>query len=159
MASIDSGGGGGGGKKSVDQEIPLIPFIDLLFCCVMFLLATAVWNQLAQLEANQAVPGQAAENDEQEEPEVKLVLQVQSNGYTLASTAGDSHQIPMGESGYDASALREKLQERRRLEPNREKIVIAPDDDVVYEEIIRAMDIAMGEDFTKLTVGDGGALL
>lgn len=28
----------GGGSKSVNQEIPLIPFIDLLLCVVMFLL-------------------------------------------------------------------------------------------------------------------------
>ena len=44
-------GGGGGGKKSVDSEIPLVPFIDLLLCCVMFLLVTAVWNKLASMEA------------------------------------------------------------------------------------------------------------
>ena len=42
-------GGGHGGKKSVDSEIPLVPFIDLLLCCVMFLLVTAVWNRLARL--------------------------------------------------------------------------------------------------------------
>ena len=29
-------GGGHGGKKNLDSEIPLVPFIDLLLCCVMF---------------------------------------------------------------------------------------------------------------------------
>ena len=56
-------GGGHGGKKSVDSEIPLVPFIDLLLCCVMFLLVTAVWNQLARLNANQQQPGQNAPNE------------------------------------------------------------------------------------------------
>ena len=50
MASISTGGGDGHGKKSVDAEIPLIPFIDLLLCCVMFLLVTAVWNKLDALK-------------------------------------------------------------------------------------------------------------
>ena len=63
MASIGGGGGGHGGKKTVDQEIPLVPFIDLLLCCVMFLLVTAVWNQLARIEANQNVPSTSAPSD------------------------------------------------------------------------------------------------
>ena len=29
----------GGGKKSVDHEIPLVPFIDFLLCIVAFLLS------------------------------------------------------------------------------------------------------------------------
>jgi len=77
MGGIDTGGGHGG-KKSVDQEIPLVPFIDLLFCCIMFLLATAVWNQLARLSANQRTPGQAATQDSPPpEERVKVILQVQ----------------------------------------------------------------------------------
>jgi biopolymer transport protein ExbD len=35
-------GSGHAGKKSLDSDIPLVPFIDLLLCCVMFLLVTAV---------------------------------------------------------------------------------------------------------------------
>lgn len=159
MASIDSGGGHGG-KKSVDQEIPLVPFIDLLFCCIMFLLATAVWNQMERISANQSVPGQAATEDSPpEEEHVKLILQVQNSGYVLASTAGDSHTIPKNGDDYDIAELISKLQERRRLEPNRRDIIVAPEDGVRYEEVVRAMDIVMGEEFTAMSLGDGAALL
>ena len=48
--------GGGSKRSAVDHEIPLVPFIDLLLCCVMFLLATAVWTHLSSLEANQQIP-------------------------------------------------------------------------------------------------------
>lgn len=160
MASIDSGGGGGGGKKSVDQEIPLIPFIDLLFCCVMFLLATAVWNQLARISANQSVPGQAATEDQPPpEERVKLILQVQSSGYVLASTAGDSITIARNGDEYDTEELRAKLQERKRLEPNRQDIIVAPEDGVRYEDVIAAMDMVVGEGFTQMSLGDGASLL
>lgn len=160
MASIDSGGGGGGGKKSVDQEIPLIPFIDLLFCCVMFLLATAVWNQLARISANQSVPGQAANEDQPPPPErVKLILQVQSSGYVLASTAGDSITIPRNGDEYDTAELQSKLQERKRLEPNRQDIIVAPEDGVRYEDVIAAMDMVVGEGFSQMSLGDGASLL
>jgi len=56
MASIDTGARGGG-RKSVDSNIPLIPIIDLLLCCIMFLLVTAVWNALASVDVSQRVPG------------------------------------------------------------------------------------------------------
>lgn len=159
MASIDTGGGGGG-KKSVDQEVPLIPFIDLLFCCVMFLLATAVWNQLARISANQSVPGQSA-NEDQPPPEerVKLILQVQSSGYVLASTAGDSITIARNGDEYDTEELRTKLQERKRLEPNRQDIIVAPEDGVRYEDVIAAMDMVVGEGFSQMSLGDGASLL
>ena len=40
MASIGGGGGGFGGKKTVDQEIPLVPCIAKLLGCVMFVIVT-----------------------------------------------------------------------------------------------------------------------
>jgi len=159
MATVDGGGGGHGGKKSVDQEIPLIPFIDLLFCCIMFLLATAVWNQLARLNANQRAPGQAS-TQESPPPEerVKLILQVQNSGYVLASTAGDSLTIAKNGDSYDYEQLRTKLDERKRLEPNRRDIIVAPEDGVLYQEVVKAMDMVV-RDFPEMTLSDGAALL
>src|SRR4030095_4064152 len=93
MASI-SAGGGHGGKKSVDHSIPLVPFIDLLLCCVMFLLVTAVWNQIARINADQKTPGEQATEPPPDEDRVKLVLQIQHTGFVLASTAGDRISIP-----------------------------------------------------------------
>ncbi|MGD8860298.1 MAG: biopolymer transporter ExbD [Myxococcales bacterium] len=150
--------GGHGGKKSVDSEIPLIPFIDLLLCCVMFLLVTAVWNQLARIDANQQQPGQQAPDQPPPEEKIKVVLQVQASGYTLSSTAGDRIEIPKVGDDYDDEALREKLQERKRLEPNRRDLVVAPEDGVLYENVISAMDIVVGEGFPDMSLSDGATL-
>ncbi len=62
MAGIDVGGHGG--KRSSNHEIPLIPFIDFLLCLVMFLLVTAVWSQMARIEADAKVPGPPKETEE-----------------------------------------------------------------------------------------------
>ena len=94
MGGVSVGGGGHGGKKSVDSEIPLVPFIDLLLCCVMFLLVTAVWNRLARLDANQQTPGQVSNPTEQQEPQIRLYLQVTGTGYTIASSAGERIEVP-----------------------------------------------------------------
>ncbi len=153
-----STGSGGGGKKSVNSEIPLIPFIDLLLCCVMFLLVVAVWNQLARLDANQQQPGQQAPNEPPPEEKIKVVVQIQETGYVIASTAGDRIEIPKVGDDYDLEGLREKLQERKRLEPNRRDITVAPEDGVVYEDVIATMDMVVGEGFPEMSLSDGSSL-
>ncbi|HEX7477137.1 MAG TPA: biopolymer transporter ExbD [Polyangiales bacterium] len=151
-------GGGHGGKKSVDSEIPLVPFIDLLLCCVMFLLVTAVWNQLARLNANQQQPGQNAPDQPPPEEHIKVILQVQGSGFILSSTAGDRIEIPKTADQYDMEGLREKLQERKRLEPNRKDLVVAPEDGVHYEDVVASMDMVVGEGFPDMSLSDGSTL-
>lgn len=159
MGGINVGGGGHGGKKSVDAEIPLVPFIDLLLCCVMFLLVTAVWNRLARLDANQQVPGQPQQMDQPPpEEQIRLYLQVTQAGFTIASTAGERTEIPKSGDDYDLETLRTRLQERRQAEPNRRDLIVAPEDGVLYEDVIAAMDLAIGGGYTEVSLSDGAAL-
>jgi biopolymer transport protein ExbD len=154
-----SAGGGHGGKKSVDHSIPLVPFIDLLLCCVMFLLVTAVWNQLARLNANQQQPGQPQmDTPPPEEPQIKLILQVQNSGYVLATTAGDSTAIPKNGDAYDLEELIKKLKERRELEPNKKDITVAPEDGVHYEDVVAAMDTVVGEGYEAMSLSDAAGM-
>jgi biopolymer transport protein ExbD len=163
MAAIDAGGGDSG-KKSVNQEIPLIPFIDLLLCCVMFLLATAVWNQLAAMNANQQVPGQASTEDAPPEDEkVKLILQVRNSGYVLGSSAGESIDIKKravaDQKEFDVDELGVKLNQWKQAWDDRDDMIVAPEDGVRYEDVIRAMDVASAAGFVNLSMADGAAFL
>lgn len=156
MASI-SVGGGHGGKKAVDAEIPLVPFIDLLLCCVMFLLVTAVWNQLAAVPAHQDVPsttGDVARDLDR----VSYFLRVTHEGYTLASSAGDHVEIPLVAGGYDQATLHTRLVERRAADPSRHDLIVAPEDGVHYADVIAGMDLAMGAGFDEVSLTDGAAL-
>jgi len=159
MGGMSVGGGGHGGKKNLDSEIPLVPFIDLLLCCVMFLLVTAVWNRLARLDANQQVPGPQAQMDQPPPEEtIRLYLQVTQAGYTIASTAGERIEIPKAGDAYDVETLRTRLQERRQAEPNRRDMIVAPEDGVLYEDVIAAMDLTIGEGFRDVSLSDGASL-
>jgi biopolymer transport protein ExbD len=51
---------GGGGGRSVNQEIPLIPFIDFLLCIVCFLLSS--FSASGELPMDKSVKLPAAEN-------------------------------------------------------------------------------------------------
>lgn len=163
MASIEAGGRSSG-KKPVNQEIPLIPFIDLLLCCVMFLLATAVWNQLAAMNANQQVPGQASTEDAPPEDEkVRLILQVRNSGYVLGSSAGESidikKRVVTDQREFDVDELKTKLAQWKQAWDTREDLIVAPEDGVRYEDVIVAMDVASAAGFTTLSMADGAAFL
>jgi biopolymer transport protein ExbD len=150
MASIDVDSGRSG-KKAVDSSIPLIPFIDLLLCCVMFLLVTAVWNQLASVDVTQNVPGEPTA-DTPPPDALRLVLQLHTGGYVLSSTAGDRVDIPKVGEAYDLPSLRDRLAAYRSAEPNRRDLTLAPDDGVAYDELVRAMDAAAAQGFLAFSV-------
>lgn len=159
MGGISAGDGGHGGKKSVDSEIPLVPFIDLLLCCIMFLLVTAVWNKLARLEINQQQPSSQAPIDSPPpEERIRLFLQIKNTGYVLAATDGTN--IPVEKSGdqFDLEGLREKLRDRRQQEPNRRDLIVAPEDGVLYSDVVAAMDVVVGEGYEDMSLSDGAHL-
>jgi biopolymer transport protein ExbD len=149
MATISTGGGEGG-KKTVDHEIPLIPFIDLLLCCVMFLLVTAVWNKLASVDASLPANGPTEMGGE---ADVRLAtLRVGSDGYHIVGTAGDEIHVARSESAYDTSGLREQLATRRRIDPNEHAMMVTADDGVAYAELVLAMDVLTGSGYRDVTI-------
>src|SRR5215472_11201547 len=90
--------GGGGRRKSLDFTLNLVPFIDLLSCCISFLLITAVWTQLSKINVAQKGQGQAGEKTEDTPPELKLVVVVDDSGYRISAGAD---MIPIPKKGND----------------------------------------------------------
>lgn len=91
MAGVDVGGGGSAKRKSVDSEINMIPFIDLLMVTISFLLITAVWSHMARVNADAQVPGPPRPDTEQEKKEPEKVLHIemrQPDKFVLVWKAG-----------------------------------------------------------------------
>src|SRR5204862_4931704 len=87
MASAGGSTSQGGRRKSLDAEVNLVPFIDLLSMCICFLLMTAVWVQIGTMQVKQSHGTEAAASDSKSyELEVKflkpteLVLQLKRSG-------------------------------------------------------------------------------
>src|SRR3974377_1599655 len=53
MAYLSSVSSPTGRRRSLDAEINLVPFIDLLSMCICFLLMTAVWMEIGALQVKQ----------------------------------------------------------------------------------------------------------
>jgi biopolymer transport protein ExbD len=148
--------GGGARKKPLDAELNLIPFIDLLICCVCFLLITAVWTQLAQIPAGHRRPVEAAV--ERRAPQVKLTLVVGEAGYTLVAGSQRLEIARMG-AVYDTARLGRQLRQLRRRMPQLRSLTVAVEDGISYSQLVRAMDTARQARFGELEVTDSGAHL
>jgi biopolymer transport protein ExbD len=149
MASIQVGGGGHG-KRAVDHEIPLIPFIDLLLCCVMFLLVTAVWNRLAQISTPLDAPGDPTALATPTS-ETTLFLRVTAEGFELGSSLGDHTDIARDEG---LVGLRQALTDRRAHESPDVEMAVLADDGVSYAGVIEALDTLASTGFDRVAVRD-----
>jgi len=155
--------GGGGGKrkrKALDAVINVIPAIDLLSCCIAFLLFTAVWTQIARLQAQQF--GTPAEAQVEQQKSLTVTLTVGARGYLLSTSAGASVEIPALGSGaegqpvYDLKALAEKLRQLKADYPDQAAVTVAAEDQVLYADLIHAIDTCVGAGLASVSVTAAG---
>lgn len=159
MAGIDVGGGHGK-KRSVNQEIPLIPFIDFLLCLVSFLLITAVWTQMSRINADARVPGPPDPDKELEEQKKDLTLHVEMRGdekFQLVWKEGNTvietidvprKQVPLGSDDFGYPDLSQKITEqwsqrgshRADSDLKRDQAVLHTDNTTKFEDIIAVID-------------------
>lgn len=91
MGGVDVGGGGGG-KRAVNQDINMIPFIDLLMVTIAFLLITAVWVTYSRMNANAQIPGPPNPEEEvtPQTPEKVLHLHIHDTDFSLVWKQGST---------------------------------------------------------------------
>jgi len=145
------------GKKSLDANLNLVPFIDLLSCCISFLLITAVWTQIAGL---QVASSGGPPDDQQKKETIDIKLLLTDKGYAL-NVAGNSIEIPKvpvkdaeGSSGigFDRKSLSDKLHTLKASLPDQQAITVQPEDAIAYEDLVNAVDTCLGEQLHNVTV-------
>src|SRR5688572_9312522 len=143
-------------KKSVNVELNIVPFIDLMSCLTAFLLVTAVWVNISQLNIqpkgktrDQVDPGCGDEC-----PPVLSVLVEKNSIWIGVSRVNDFEQIPMTSQGtYDWERLEERLraQKKSKLFIDTTNIEVAAEstaaDPIQYQHLIAAMDVAVKAGF------------
>ncbi|MEA2698501.1 MAG: hypothetical protein QOI66_2772 [Myxococcales bacterium] len=146
--------GGQHGRKPVNADLNLVPYIDLLTCMVAFLLITAVWSQLARLEAHQKGQGQAGE-DTPPEKQFKLVVLVSSEGFNVVEDQ-DQHRIPKRGDIYDFEALGVELKKVKDTHPDKTDLQVASEDAIKFDTLVRTMDTALTSRFPDISLVDSG---
>jgi biopolymer transport protein ExbD len=158
MANIDVGGNHG--TRSLNLEVPLVPFIDFLLCLVAFLLVTAVWSRMARLDANAKVPGPPDTTEPTPtSPERELHVEMRADkqfqlvwkeGATVvSSTAVERHRVNTGSEGdYEYPALAAGIardwntfgSHRAPSDPKFDRAVLHTDNAVPFSDLIAIID-------------------
>lgn len=141
---------GSGDSKSVDIEINVVPFIDLMSCLTAFLLVTAVWTQFAQINIKPKGLGREA-TKLKDVNEVTGSILVTKNEVWVGLSSGDLRRINKDGDKQDWMGLREVLDDYKKGPlADRSDIEVAAEDDVVYQDVISAMDTAIGAQFRDI---------
>lgn len=159
MAHIDDGKGG----RATNVEINIVPVIDLMSVLIVFLLITAVWNQISMIQLATSVYGKKSDDQEVseakplEEPDnIPLRLDILKNGYVLV-IRDQRTPISMIGDDYDTETLAEELRRVKESYPEKIDIIIAVDDDINYGSLVKGMDVAISERFPQVSIATGGA--
>jgi biopolymer transport protein ExbD len=147
-------------EGSVDVEVNVVPFIDLMSCLTAFLLVTAVWSQHAQINIKPKGLGRDATQPLDEQIDVNASVLLTKNEIWVGLTLGDRRQIRNDGERYDWQGLEETLKEFKEMPvfANRQDIEIAAEDDVDYQTVISAMDTAIATQFLDIGFVDPQSL-
>lgn len=148
------GGGGGGGndKRSVNAELNLVPYIDLLSTLICFLLMTAVWQQISALTTNGSNASASESAGPPPDPN-RVDLGVAVFLDRIEATAGKNMQpIPhiAGEPNYDR--LLQVLASWKQQWPDRKDVTLHSDSQAPYKFLIRTMDTLVEAEFEDVGV-------
>ena len=141
---------GKGGRKSLDAAINLVPFIDLLSCCISFLLITAVWVNLGRIEV--ASPKDRGGIDPPTTPEVSLTLTLTPDGYVFQRSTGEESKLARIDGQIDEVGLTKLLAEVRTALPRQQELTVRSADAVRYADLIKTLDLARGAAFSSVQV-------
>ncbi len=161
MASVSVPGSEGGphGRKPVDVDLNLVPFIDVMSVLVAFLLLTAVWTNLAQINIKPG--GLGTESEQKTEPPINLSVLIAQDGLWIGITTGQPRKIDKIGEEYNFEALGEALQYYKKesgIFNERDDVEIAAEDKVDYQTVITTMDTAVARDFKGIRYVDPASL-
>ncbi|MDX2019875.1 MAG: biopolymer transporter ExbD [Deltaproteobacteria bacterium] len=151
--SVDTGGKSG--KKSVNADLNLVPYIDLLTCMVSFLLITAVWTQLARLEVQQKAKSASGETPP---PEIatKIIITVDAEGYNVVENE-TSKRIPKQGDAYNFADLSVELKRLKEAHPDTNDLQVASEDPIKFDILVQTMDAALGAHFPAVSLTEAAA--
>jgi biopolymer transport protein ExbD len=153
---------GAEGKGSVNVELNIVPFIDLMSCLTAFLLVTAVWVNIAQINIQPKGKTRDTSQVQEDDERVTLSILVQADKIWVGvSRVNEFAEIPKLGQEHDWEKLKKTLEDHRKpggFFQDREDLEIAGESTlqspVRYQDIIRAMDYALIAGFKDVGLSD-----
>lgn len=145
-------------QQKVAVELNLVPFIDLMSVCIIFLLITAVWTQISMIQLGSSVYAQKTSEDSIKEPppyaEIPFRVNVLETGFDVL-VGKQQLVIPLKQGEYDAKSLLKYVQKVKEQFPEKNDVIVASRNQVKYEYIVTALDVLLLAGFPEVVIATG----
>ena len=149
---------GSSGRKQV-VELNLVPFIDLMSVCIIFLLITAVWTQVSMIQLGSSIYSNQTDEEPPAPPpysEVVLRVDVLPGSFRLVAGKEKYTISSLPDGSYNKEALVLQLKEIKKRYPEKIDGVATVMDDIPYKHMIEAMDSFLIAGFPQIAVTVSG---
>jgi biopolymer transport protein TolR len=149
----------GGSDDKTTVDLNLVPIIDLMSVCIIFLLITAVWTQVSMIQIGSSIYGKKTSDDKIEPPpkaEIPFRLDVRADGYRVI-IGRQEMRFPKVAGAYDHDKLLVELKKIKELYPEKVDAIVTVMDELPYETLIGGMDGLLSAGFPEISVATGGA--
>lgn len=149
------------GKKSTSKEIEMVdldvtPVMNLFMVLIPFLVSMAVFTHIAAIDFS-LPPAQSEEGTAEESKELDISIVVTSTGFRVVGTGKKLDLVPTVRGQYQFDELRLLLKAIKFEYPSQKSVVLVMDANVVYDDIIKFMDICRESQFPDIGLsGDVG---
>ena len=145
------------GKSSV-VELNLVPFIDLMSVCIIFLLITAVWTQVSMIQLGTSIYARKTSDDplpaEEPNADVPFRVDVHLEGYRII-IGSKRLNIPQAGGRYDYKTLENEIKKVKSSYPKKMTVVVTSHDTLMYKHLIMAMDLLLAAGFPEISIATG----
>jgi len=149
----------GRGEKKINVDLNLVPFIDLMSVCIIFLLITAVWTQVSMIQLGSSIYSKKTSDED-------LILPPFSEVVLRVNVLPDSFQLVVGkklslipklpDGNYDKDGLVNMLKKVKAQYPDKLDGLVSIRDNVYYKHLIEAMDAFLIADFPQVSITTTG---
>ena len=140
-------------RSEEDPELNMIPIMNIFLVIIPFLLTSVSFFHIQAISTSVPVLADSSPSIEKP-PEIKLtvIVEMQPEAMRLSAIANElspevlgqyDQRIKLAATGvYPLRQLTEYLQSLKRIYPASDTIILIPDNTVIYDSIIQAMDAA-----------------
>ncbi len=147
------------GRRSTPQEVEVnvLPVMNLFLVLIPFLLLTAVFAQTAIFELS--LPSESepsATSTEDKAKALPVAIALTNEAFTVVIDGKLAERLPhLSSSEYDYAALTTALIKVKAEYPDSRRVVLIPDDEVFYEQIVEVMGRCTRSGFSDVAFSGG----
>ncbi len=144
---------GNRGRAEVDTDLDLVPIMNMFLVLIPFLLISASFFHIKAINTSVPILGNADKSLPAESTiKLTVIVQLEEKGIRLSAISDEADQATLNEydtyyqkeqpSVYPLDDLASYLLSIKGRYPLSETLIIIPDGNVIYDTIIKTMDVA-----------------